>query len=186
VEMSEVADIVNHATKKSLIILDEIGRGTSTFDGLSMAWAIVEYCCKEIKARTLFATHYHELTELENTLPRTKNYCVVVKKRGDDIIFLRKIIRGGADESYGIEVAKLAGIKVNIINRAKEILKEIESEEPPKEPKQAKKKENVQMGISSMVSDAIIDRLKMIDVTSISPIEALNILNDLKNKAKEA
>ncbi|MDP4133196.1 MAG: DNA mismatch repair protein MutS, partial [Bacillota bacterium] len=106
VEMSEVADIVNHATKKSLIILDEIGRGTSTFDGLSMAWAIVEYCCKEIKARTLFATHYHELTELENTLPRTKNYCVVVKKRGDDIIFLRKIIRGGADESYGIEVAK--------------------------------------------------------------------------------
>ncbi len=185
VEMSEVAEIVNSATKKSLIILDEIGRGTSTFDGLSMAWAIVEYCAQKIKARTLFATHYHELTELENILPATKNYCIAVKKRGDDIIFLRKIIRGGADESYGIEVAKLAGVKDSIIKRAKEILKDVESNNPePKVLPRAKACEE-QMDISSMAKDSIIDRINMIDITTISPIEALNILNDLINRAKE-
>lgn len=184
VEMSEVAEIVNNATAKSLIILDEIGRGTSTFDGLSMAWSIVEYCAEKIHARTLFATHYHELTELESTLDGVKNYCIAVKKRGDDIIFLRKIIRGGADESYGIEVARLAGIKESIIKRAKEILNKIESdniEEIPKKSKKASAYE--QLDMNSVVADEIIDRLKMIDVTALTPIEALNILNELKIKA---
>ncbi len=185
VEMSEVAEIVNSATKKSLIILDEIGRGTSTFDGLSMAWAIVEYCAEKIKARTLFATHYHELTELENILPGTKNYCIAVKKRGDDIIFLRKIIRGGADESYGIEVARLAGIKESIIKRAKEILKNIESDNPSGKSRTKATKDDEQMDISQMTKDSIIDRINMIDITTISPIEALNILNDLIQRAKE-
>ncbi|MBQ7040178.1 MAG: DNA mismatch repair protein MutS, partial [Clostridia bacterium] len=111
VEMNEVANIIKNATSKSLLILDEIGRGTSTFDGLSIAWSVVEYIAdkKKIGARTLFATHYHELTELEEKLEGVKNYCIVAKKRDDDVVFLRKIVRGGADESYGVEVAKLAG-----------------------------------------------------------------------------
>ncbi len=185
VEMSEVAEIVDSATQKSLIILDEIGRGTSTFDGLSMAWAIVEYCCETIKARTLFATHYHELTQLETILPRTKNYCVAVKKRGDDILFLRKIIRGGADESYGIEVAALAGIKESIVARAKEILKQIESGTAQEEIC-LKAPEQTQRPTTSAAGDDIIHCLKMIDITAISPLEALNLLNELKNKADEA
>ncbi|MBR6719294.1 MAG: DNA mismatch repair protein MutS, partial [Clostridia bacterium] len=186
VEMSEVAEIVNNATKKSLIILDEIGRGTSTFDGLSMAWSIVEYCAEKIKARTLFATHYHELTELESTLPGVKNYCIAVKKRGDDIIFLRKIIRGGADESYGIEVARLAGIKESIIKRAKEILAKVENENPRERKTAIRAEADTQLDMSGMVKDTIVDRLRMIDITTISPLEALNILNELKNKADEA
>ncbi len=186
VEMSEVAEIVNNATKKSLIILDEIGRGTSTYDGLSMAWAIVEYCSEKIKARTLFATHYHELTELESILPGTKNYCIAVKKRGDDIIFLRKIIRGGADESYGIEVARLAGIKDSIIKRAKEILTKVESENPRERKPKERVERETQLDMSGMVKDSIIDRLRMTDITTISPLEALNLLNELKNKAEEA
>ena len=128
VEMNEVASIIKNATSKSLLILDEIGRGTSTFDGLSIAWSVVEYIAdkKKIGARTLFATHYHELTELEEKLEGVKNYCIVAKKREDDVVFLRKIVRGGADESYGVEVAKLAGIPDDVIKRAKTILKALE------------------------------------------------------------
>ncbi len=182
VEMSEVAEIVNNATKKSLVILDEIGRGTSTFDGLSMAWAIVEYCAEKIHARTLFATHYHELTRLEGTVPGVKNYCIAAKKRGNGIIFLRKIIRGGADESYGIEVAQLAGIKESVIRRAKEILKGLEEEGSCRMPERKKGDEPCQLSIGSEMSDSIIDTLKMIDISALTPIEALNILNELKNK----
>ena len=127
VEMNEVANILRNATDKSLLILDEIGRGTSTFDGLSIAWAVVEHISnpKLLGAKTLFATHYHELTELEGKLDNVNNYCIAVKEKGDDIVFLRKIVKGGADKSYGIQVAKLAGVPDSIIERAKEIVEEL-------------------------------------------------------------
>ena len=129
VEMSEVANILRNATKNSLLILDEIGRGTSTFDGLSIAWAVVEYISnsKLLGAKTLFATHYHELTELEGKIDSVHNYCIAVKEQGDDIVFLRKIVKGGADKSYGVQVAKLAGVPDAVINRAKEIARELEA-----------------------------------------------------------
>lgn len=129
VEMTEVANILRNATAKSLLILDEIGRGTSTFDGLSIAWAVIEHISnpKLLGAKTLFATHYHELTELEGKLPGVNNYCIAVKERGDDIVFLRKIVKGGADKSYGIQVAKLAGVPDSVINRAKELVEELVS-----------------------------------------------------------
>lgn len=134
VEMNEVAEILENATKKSLIILDEIGRGTSTYDGMSIAKAVLEYVTDKHKigAKTLFATHYHELTELENTLDGVKNYNIAVKKRGDDITFLRRIVRGGADGSYGIDVAKLAGVPESVVRRARAILKSLEAEGIPK------------------------------------------------------
>lgn len=127
VEMNEVANILRNATANSLLILDEIGRGTSTFDGLSIAWAVVEYISnpKLLGAKTLFATHYHELTELEGKLNSVNNYCIAVKEKGDDIVFLRKIVKGGADKSYGIQVAKLAGIPELVINRAKDIVNQL-------------------------------------------------------------
>ncbi len=127
VEMNEVANILRNATANSLLILDEIGRGTSTFDGLSIAWAVVEYISnpKLLGAKTLFATHYHELTELEGKLKSVNNYCIAVKEKGDDIVFLRKIVKGGADKSYGIQVAKLAGVPELVINRAKDIVKQL-------------------------------------------------------------
>ena len=127
VEMTEVANILRNATKNSLLVLDEIGRGTSTFDGLSIAWAVVEHISNPrlLGAKTLFATHYHELTELEGTISGVNNYCIAVKEQGDDIVFLRKIIRGGADKSYGIQVAKLAGVPDSVIARAKEIAEEL-------------------------------------------------------------
>ena len=127
VEMTEVSNILRNATKNSLIILDEIGRGTSTFDGLSIAWAVVEYIAntKLLGAKTLFATHYHELTELEGKLDSVNNYCIAVKEQGDDIVFLRKIIKGGADKSYGIQVAKLAGVPETVLNRAKELVEKL-------------------------------------------------------------
>ena len=127
VEMTEVANILNNATKNSLLILDEIGRGTSTFDGLSIAWAVLEYIVdkQKIGAKTLFATHYHELTEFEGTMEGVHNYCIAVKENGDDIVFLRKIIKGGADNSYGIQVAKLAGLPAKVIHRSKEILQQL-------------------------------------------------------------
>jgi DNA mismatch repair protein MutS len=129
VEMREVANIIENATERSLLILDEIGRGTSTFDGLSIAWAVLEYIVNSIKSRTLFATHYHELTELEGKISAVKNYCVDVKKHGDDIVFLRKIKRGGADGSYGVGVASLAGIPKVVTIRAKEILSRLEEQD---------------------------------------------------------
>lgn len=184
VEMSEVADILKNATRKSLLILDEIGRGTSTFDGMSIARAVLEYVNdkKKLGAKALFATHYHELTEMENELSGIKNYNIAVKKRGDDITFLRKIIRGGADDSYGIEVAKLSGIPNEVIQRAKQILKKTESEgivtyktAVPAE---------MQLPIEMQQAEEIMDELKTLDVNTLTPIEAMQILFDFANKAK--
>ena len=187
-EMTEVSHILKNATSKSLIILDEIGRGTSTFDGLSIAWAVVEYIQNKHKigAKTLFATHYHELTELEEELDGVKNYRIAVKKRGDDITFLRKIVRGGADDSYGIEVAALAGVPKEVINGAKKILKKIENDEIVVE-HTAKKHEDTtnQIGFGDSIENEIADELKNMDVTTYTPIEAMNKLYELANRAKE-
>jgi len=192
VEMNEVANILDNATSKSLLILDEIGRGTSTYDGLSIAWAVVEYIAdtKKLGAKTLFATHYHELTELEEKISGVKNYCIAVKKRGDDITFLRKIIRGGADDSYGIEVAKLAGVKSEVINRAKEIVKTLEFNDINRTDivKMKEQKiittQNDQIGLMSFSGSEIVNELKKIDVTTLTPIEALNKLYEMKIKAE--
>ncbi|OQB14012.1 MAG: DNA mismatch repair protein MutS [Firmicutes bacterium ADurb.Bin193] len=195
VEMNEVANILNNATSKSLLILDEIGRGTSTYDGLSIAWAVVEYIVdvKKIGAKTLFATHYHELTELEEKIDGVKNYCVAVKKRGDDIIFLRKIVRGGADDSYGIEVALLAGVKAEVIKRAKEIVTSLENINinkteivRMKEQKNSKPiADEGQIGLLGIGGCEVIEELKKLDVTTLTPIEAMNILYNLKIRAEK-
>ena len=184
VEMSEVADILKNATKKSLLILDEIGRGTSTFDGMSIARAVLEYVNdkKKLGAKALFATHYHELTEMENELSGIKNYNIAVKKRGDDITFLRKIIRGGADDSYGIEVAKLSGIPNEVIQRAKQILKKTESEGIVTYKTAAPAE--MQLPIEMQQAEEIMDELKTLDVNTLTPIEAMQILFDFANKAK--
>ena len=184
VEMSEVADILKNATKKSLLILDEIGRGTSTFDGMSIARAVLEYVNdkKKLGAKALFATHYHELTEMENELSGIKNYNIAVKKRGDDITFLRKIIRGGADDSYGIEVAKLSGIPNEVIQRAKQILKKTESEGIVTYKTAAPAE--MQLPIEMQQAEDIMDELKTLDVNTLTPIEAMQILFDFANKAK--
>jgi len=190
VEMSEVAEIIKNATPKSLLILDEIGRGTSTYDGLSIAWAVLEHCVRKIGAKTLFATHYHELTQLEGKIDGVINLSIACKKRDDDIIFLRKIVKGGADESYGIEVAKLAGVPKEITDRAKKILNSIESENGEIQivSKGGRKKEEaptMQMGFSGMVESEIIDIIKNTDINVLSPIEAMNVLYELSKKAKE-
>ena len=180
VEMSEVANIVKSATSKSLLILDEIGRGTSTFDGMSIARAVLEYCAdrKKLGAKTLFATHYHELTVMQDLLDGVKNYSIAVKKRGDDITFLRRIIPGGADDSFGIEVAKLAGLPNSIINRAKEILKELESgSNAPTVIKE--KSKDMQMSLISN-DNAVVERLLEVDLNTLTPIEAINLLYELK------
>ena len=180
VEMSEVVNIVKSATSKSLLILDEIGRGTSTFDGMSIARAVLEYCAdrKKLGAKTLFATHYHELTVMQDLLDGVKNYSIAVKKRGDDITFLRRIIPGGADDSFGIEVAKLAGLPNSIINRAKEILKELESgSNAPTVIKE--KSEDMQMSLISN-DNAVVERLSEVDLNTLTPIEAINLLYELK------
>ena len=185
VEMNEVANIVSNATKRSLLILDEIGRGTSTFDGLSIAWAVVEHIAKKIGARTLFATHYHELTELEDKIDGVKNYCIAVKEKGEDVIFLRKIIRGGADESYGVHVAKLAGIPNNVTTRANEILKTLKennfSNKSEKEPKKAYAMQN-QFDLFNYKLGEIASEIDKININELTPIEALNILMKLKMK----
>ena len=187
VEMTEVANILNNATKKSLVILDEIGRGTSTFDGLSIAWSVIEYMSETIGARTLFATHYHEITELENKISNVKNYCISVKEKGDDVIFLRKIIRGGADGSYGIHVAKLAGVPYAVVNRAKEVLKQLEdSDINKKNTKEINKKTNTfvsgQVDLFNYKGAAIATELEKLDLNGVTPIDSLNILYRLKEK----
>ena len=185
VEMSEVAHILANATNNSLIILDEIGRGTSTFDGLSIAWSVVEYLSKNFKAKTLFATHYHELTELEGVLDGVKNYKISVKEINDDVIFLRKIVRGGASRSFGIEVAKLAGVPNEVIERAKEISKNLELVNQKldlnifKENKE-KAEENSKLALS------ILSILKDVDMNRVTPLHAFDILSDLTAKAKES
>ena len=188
VEMTEVSNILKNATSKSLLVLDEIGRGTSTYDGLAIAWSVCEYVAdkKKIGARTLFATHYHELTELEDKLEGTKNYCIACKKRGDDITFLRRIIKGGADESYGIEVAALAGLPKKVITRAKEILAGFIEENGTKPQKSAIKAEenDMQISLSGLAGDEIAKILRDLDITTITPIEALNKLYELKKMAE--
>ena len=182
VEMSEVADILLQATRFSLVILDEIGRGTSTFDGMSIARAVVEYISdpKKVGARTLFATHYHELTALEELLDGVKNYNIAVKKRGDDITFLRKIVPGGADDSYGIEVAKLAGVPKPVLRRAKRILKDLEASAPKIEVREVTEEEEPQISLMGMQSDAVSEKLRSVNVNTMTPIEALNLLYELQ------
>lgn len=200
VEMNEVANILRNATSNSLLVLDEIGRGTSTFDGLSIAWAVVEHISNPrlLGAKTLFATHYHELTELEGKLNNVNNYCIAVKEKGDDIVFLRKIVKGGADKSYGIQVAKLAGVPDSVIERAKEIVEELSANDIMSVAKKItvdtgckKKTERLdevdltQMSLFDTVrDDDIIEELKNVDVGNLTPIEALNKLYELQNKVK--
>ena len=205
VEMTEVANILRNATSKSLLILDEIGRGTSTFDGLSIAWAVVEYISdsKLLGAKTLFATHYHELTELEGKIDNVNNYCIAVKEKGDDIVFLRKIVKGGADKSYGIQVAKLAGVPDLVIDRAKEIVEELVNEDitirvseiavggkDSVAKKKAKPKKYDEMDLAqfslfdTVKDDDVLEELKNIDVGNLTPIDALNTIYRLQNKLK--
>ena len=183
VEMNEVANIVKSATSRSLLILDEIGRGTSTFDGMSIARAVLEYCAdkKKLGAKTLFATHYHELTVMEDLLDGVKNYNIAVKKRGDDITFLRRIVPGGADDSYGIEVAKLAGVPNTIIGRAKEILAELESGRAETVVKKSNPDEDAQLSLLGVAQSPVIDKIKNVDLNTLTPIEAMSLLYELKN-----
>ncbi|MEE1139232.1 MAG: DNA mismatch repair protein MutS [Acutalibacteraceae bacterium] len=186
VEMTEVADILKNATSKSLIIFDEIGRGTSTFDGMSIARAVLEYSAdkRKLGAKTLFATHYHELTELENSVSGVKNYSIAVKKRGDDITFLRRIVSGCADGSYGIEVAKLAGVPSSVVERAKIVLKELEGE-GLKVPVRVESEPqyDMQMSFGSTNANDIVEKLKKIDVNTLTPIEAMSVLYELAKQA---
>jgi len=188
VEMSEVASILKNATSKSLIVFDEIGRGTSTFDGMSIARAVLEYVAdpKFIGAKTLFATHYHELTSIEEEDSCIKNYNIAVKKRGDDITFLRRIVRGPADDSYGIEVAKLAGINDRVVRRAKEILGSIESGEgaPVRKHTVEITPDNDQISLLGGADNPLIQKLKELDINVLTPIEAMQTLYDLVKEAQ--
>lgn len=187
VEMDEVAYILKNATDRSLLIFDEIGRGTSTFDGISIARAVVETVAKKIKGKTLFATHYHELIDLEEAFPCVKNFNVSAKKRENDIVFLRKIVRGGTDDSYGIEVAKLAGVPKDVIRRAEQILADLEKEGKvqPKKKVAEPPKEDLQISLIGDLNREIVQELSDLDVTTMTPIEAMNTLFVLSRKAKE-
>ena len=199
VEMNEVANILRNATPNSLLILDEIGRGTSTFDGLSIAWAVIEHISnrKFLGAKTLFATHYHELTELEGKMGNVNNYCIAVKEKGDDIVFLRKIVKGGADKSYGIQVAKLAGVPDIVINRAKEIVAElcdndiiekiqsitVGNKTETKKTTVSKDEDLDQLSLFDTVKDEdIINEIKELNISNLTPIDALNTLDRFKRK----
>jgi len=201
VEMTEVANILRNATDKSLLILDEIGRGTSTFDGLSIAWAVIEHISnkKILGAKTLFATHYHELTELEGKIDSVNNYCIAVKEKGDDIVFLRKIVKGGADKSYGIQVAKLAGVPDAVIERAKEIVEELSNADITTRVKdiavnkndikpKVRRMDEVDLSQLSLFDtvkdDDVLEELKNLDIGHLTPIDALNTLHQLQNKLK--
>ena len=200
VEMTEVANILRNATANSLLILDEIGRGTSTFDGLALAWAIIEYIADRrlIGAKTLFATHYHELTELEGKIDGVNNYCIAVRESGDGIVFLRKIIRGGADKSYGIQVARLAGVPEAVLTRADELVGQLSQADitgavetmAVSQKKKAKPVhyDDVDMGqmsfFSTVSDDDVLKELREIDIQTLTPIDALNELYRLQNKLK--
>ncbi len=193
VEMNEVSNIIKNANKNSLIILDEVGRGTSTFDGMSIARAVLEYIVdkKKLGAKTLFSTHYHELTELENQIDGIRNYNISVKKKGDTITFLRRIVRGAADGSYGIEVAKLAGIPNTVVSRARQILAELEAMNPEHKVLMRdiaiddKEEENLQISLKSTFDDEIIDTIKNIDINTLTPLEALTTLHELVIRARQ-
>ena len=214
VEMTEVANILRNATRNSLLILDEIGRGTSTFDGLSIAWAVVEHISdvRRLGAKTLFATHYHELTELEGKLPSVNNYCIAVREQGDDIVFLRRIVRGGADKSYGIQVARLAGVPESVLNRAKEIVEKLVETDIARKARQIageqaestssdtgkqkpasgarhRKKPKEDTGQLSMFSaedySDVLLKLRNVDLSRMRPIEALNLLDELQITLRE-
>jgi DNA mismatch repair protein MutS len=193
VEMEETANIINNATPSSLVVMDEIGRGTSTFDGISIAWAIAEYLhdLDGAGVKTLFATHYHELTELASTKQRVRNFNIAVKEWNDEIIFLHRLVEGGASRSYGIQVARLAGIPHEIISRAKKILSGLESgshdlravsELPQQKPQ--KRKGHVQLELFRKPENVIVEILKEIDILSLTPLEALNRLSELKELIK--
>ncbi len=204
VEMNEVSNILRNATADSLLILDEIGRGTSTFDGLSIAWAVIEHIADKrlLGAKTLFATHYHELTELEGTMDGVNNYCIAVKEKGDEIVFLRKIVKGGADKSYGIQVAKLAGVPDSVIDRAKELVEELsqadisikardiaeESRNKGKQKGKTKKYDEVDLEQISLFDtvkdDDVVKELQELDISNMTPVDALNTLYRLQNKLK--
>jgi DNA mismatch repair protein MutS len=193
VEMQETANILNNATEKSLVIMDEIGRGTSTFDGLSIAWAVAEYLhdIKNRGVKTLFATHYHELTELARTKARVKNFNIAVKEWNDEIIFLRKLVRGGTNRSYGIQVARLAGIPAQVIKRAKRILYKIEQGEYNSgeasgliNGKMPTAQGPVQLDLFSKRETKLIEQLTETDISKMTPLEALNFLNELQEKLK--
>ncbi|MBT5832511.1 MAG: DNA mismatch repair protein MutS, partial [Candidatus Latescibacteria bacterium] len=200
VEMNEAANILNNATPKSLVLLDEIGRGTSTFDGLSIAWAMTEYLhnTETIQSRTMFATHYHELTELEELLPRVKNYSVAVRESGDSIVFLHQLVEGGCDHSYGIEVARLAGMPPELIGRAKSILKRLEQNDlsPVRNGNADRVKENGQFSLFAptavpepvaveLEAHPVLDELRDLDVAHLTPIDALVKLDAWKRALDE-
>ena len=182
VEMTEVAELLKHATSRSLLILDEIGRGTSTYDGMSIARAVLEWCAdpKRLGAKTLFATHYHELTVLEGELPGVKNFNIAARKKKDEILFLRKIVPGGADQSYGIEVANLAGLPPKVIRRAREILAELESQD--KTPKQTSAREEPQVSLTALGEEEVLATLRNTQLESLTPLQAMNLLYELKAK----
>ena len=197
VEMKEVAYILENATHNSLIILDEIGRGTSTFDGLSIAQAVVEHICKHIHGKTLFATHYHELISLEESYSKLKNYTVAVKEKGKDVAFLRRIIRGGADRSYGIHVARLAGLPNSVLKRAEVILESLEDQSHDTsdlnnrvmgaQPNNVKPvtKQVSDSPLGNLFTHSVVDSLLAVDVMSMTPIEALNKLYELQEEARK-
>jgi DNA mismatch repair protein MutS len=190
VEMVEAANILNNATSKSLIILDEIGRGTSTYDGLSIAWAVAEFIHNHprLRAKTLFATHYHELVELASFLPRVKNFNVAVTEEEGKVIFLRKVVPGGADKSYGIHVAQLAGLPASVVHRAQEVLAGLESSQPRQKQHKAirPKKEPTQQFPLFGDKSPLVEEISQLDIDSMSPLEAITKLYELKRKAKEA
>ena len=183
VEMSEVASILKNATADSLLILDEIGRGTSTYDGMAIARAVLEYCAdpKKLGAKTMFATHYHELSALEGTIPGVRNYNISAKRQNGKLLFLRKILRGAADESYGIEVAKLAGVPDSVIRAADAHLKELNAQGAAVNAAAPAKPESDQVSLSDVGADAVTERLRAIDPNTLSPLEALRLLFELKN-----
>ena len=181
-EMNEVAEILKNATRRSLIIYDEIGRGTSTYDGMSIARAVAEHTCSKVGAKTLFATHYHELTDLEGLVPGVMNYHIAAKKRGNDIIFLRKIVRGAADDSYGIEVAALAGVPSSVVNRAKQVLAELLADPHALKAHAARASADAEDEISfaNLSADAALEKLRSTDLNMLSPYEAMTLLYELK------
>jgi DNA mismatch repair protein MutS len=185
VEMTETANILNNATEKSLVILDEVGRGTSTYDGLSLAWAITEHLANAIKCRTLFATHYHELTELGQLLVNVKNLNVAVREWAGDVVFLHKIVPGGTDKSYGVHVAKLAGVPKSILSRSNEILKDLENtfaKEAAGERLSKNKTTDDEQMLFVQKHKSVLDKLNGLDVNTLTPIEAINLLAEIQQE----